>query len=172
MKDVLTALDAITIIYECCPFGANYKKPSQLRTNMKALTNLNKLCPHPPGTHEHLEGTVTMLEQGRLVTKWRTSLAAQYVPGLCREWADLMCSEAPVQAFTPPGEPALNPHWQTLLMDCTGHIGPLVSQPTCPLTVVCLWDQAVRIWSHKKVKAKRVARVMKRPSKKVGAISM
>ena len=106
IKDALTALDTIRIKYDCCPYGANYKKRSQLRTTMKALTKLNKLCPHPPGTHESLEGTVTMLEQGRLVTKWRTSLAAQYVPGLCREWADLMCSEAPVQTFTPPGEPA------------------------------------------------------------------
>lgn len=171
MKDVLTALDAITIMYEGCPFGANYKKPSQLRTNMKALTNLNKLSPHL-ATHEALEGTVTIMEEGALVTKWRTPLAAQYVPGLCREWADTMRSVAPVQAYTPPGEPALQPHWQTLLMDCSGHIGPLVPQPTCPLTLVCPWDQAVRIWNQKKVKVKRVARVMKRPSKKVGAISM
>ena len=99
MKDVLTALDAITIMYECCPFGANYKKSSQIRTTMKALTKLNKLCPHPPGTHEALEGTVTMVEQGRLVTKWRTSLAAQYVPGLHCEWADKIRSVAPVLAY-------------------------------------------------------------------------
>ena len=166
MKDALTELDTIRVKYDCCPYGANYKKPSQLRTTMKALTKLNKLCPHPPGTHEALEGTVTMVEQGRLVTKWKTSLAAQYVPGLCREWADLMCSEAPVQAFTPPGEPALKPHWQTLLMDCTGHTGQLVPQPTCPLTFVCPWDQAVRIWNREKVNGKRAAKVMKRPSNK------
>ncbi len=150
MQSLLATLDTITIKYDCCAYGANYKKRSQLCTNMKALARLGKLCCHPPGTHEALEGIVSIMEEGKLVSVWKTSLAAQYVPGLCREWVEIMRSHALEQAFAPPGAPALSHHWQIWLMDCTGVIDDL-PQPICPATFVCPWARAFRVWSHKRV---------------------
>ena len=146
IKQLLATLGAIVVKYDNCPFGANYKKRSQLRTNMVALTKLSKFCPHPPGTHDVLEGTVTIMKEGKLVNVWKTSLAARYVPGLCREWVEIMRCCAPMQAFTPPGQAAVHPHWQILLMECTGTTSNLLPQPTCPAKFVCPWADAVKIW--------------------------
>ncbi len=159
MEHLLTTLDTITIKYDCCSYGANYKKRSQLRTNMKALTKLGKLCCHPPGTHEVLEGIVSIMEEGRLVSVWKTSLAAQYVPRLCREWAEILRSHAMEQAFAPAGEPALSHHWQVWLMDSTRVMDDLLPQPICPATFVCPWAGAHRVWSHNRAKRRRGQRV-------------
>ena len=179
IKQLLATLGAIVVKYDNCPFGADYKKRSQLRTNMVALTKLSKFCPHPPGTHDVLEGTVTIMKEGKLVNVWKTSLAARYVPGLCREWVEIMRCCAPMQAFTPPGQAAVHPHWQILLMECTGATGNLLPQPTCPAKFVCPWADAVKIWCHPhhrhgqqeakamKKPSRRVAKVMRKPSGKV-----
>ena len=116
LRKILATLGAIVVKYDNCPFGADYKKRSKLRANMDSLAKLSKFCPHPPGTHDVLEGEVTIVQEGKIVSKWKTSLAARCVPGLCREWVEIMRSCAPPQAFTPPGQAAIHPYWQILLI--------------------------------------------------------
>ena len=171
IRKLLAALGAIVVKYDNCEFGANYKKRSQLRTSMAALAELGKLCSHPPGTHDVLEGVVTIAQEGKLVSKWKTSLAARYVPRLCREWVAIMRSCAPPQAFIPPGQAAIHPHWQILLMECTGTTGNLLPQPTCPAKFVCPWANAVKIWCHPHHRhGQQEAKVMKKPSRRVAKV--
>ena len=171
IEQLLETLGAIIVKYDNCPFGANYKKRSQLRTNMVALTKLSKFCSHPPGTHDVLEGTVTIVKEGKLVNVWKTSLAAKYVPALCREWVEIMRSCAPKQAFTPPNQAVVQPHWQILLMECTGTTGNLLPQPTCPAKFVCPWANAVKIWCHPHHRhGQQEAKVMKKPSGRVAKV--
>ncbi len=68
------------VVFDCCAWGAIYKKPTQLRTNMAALSVLAKGCKtRAPHSHETLEGKVTIMDSGKQKSVWKTSLAAKYV---------------------------------------------------------------------------------------------
>ena len=77
---------AIRIEGDQCAFGAAWKKPTAWLTNGGFLKVLAKKCPGPPThtKHDLLEGKVRN-DSGELV--WKTSLAAAYPKGLCREVA-------------------------------------------------------------------------------------
>ncbi|CAK0821436.1 unnamed protein product, partial [Prorocentrum cordatum] len=69
--------------YHSCHYGAPFKKPTAFITNAPALKVIEgrSMCAVP---HERLEGEVKVPDgAGKLVWKWKTSLAAAYPPGLC-----------------------------------------------------------------------------------------
>ncbi len=146
----LQLLGMITVKYDCCAWGACYRKCSQLRTNMAELSKLGKHCRNaPPHKHDVLEGIVTIMRDGKLENVWKTSLAGAYVPVLCRAWAQTLKHHAPPGAHVRPGESALNNQWQIWLMDMSGHTGYcLTPVPTCPAEFSAAWDGALKMWSH------------------------
>ena len=137
--ELLAALGARIVRYECCAWGAVWQKASQLRTNLPALDGLSKRCKDmPPHQHEILEGTVTILKDGVSHTAWKTSLAAKYAPDLCRAWARILKDIAPKNALAlaAPGAKIMLPVWQSWLMQACGlEPGPKFPEmplPTCP----------------------------------------
>lgn len=103
----------------------------------------------PAHTHEHLEGTVGILENGQIVRKWKTSLAGRYVPQLCRAWAVLLRQHAPAEAIRAVKRPGLETCWQLWLMQATGEHGhSFVPTPSCPLSFSTGWENAVAVWDH------------------------
>ena len=103
----------------------------------------------PAHEHEHLEGTVGLLENGQIVRKWKTSLAGRYVPQLCRAWAALLREHAPVEAIRAVNRPGLETCWQLWLMQATEEHGhSFVPTPSCPLSFSTGWENAVAVWDH------------------------
>ena len=103
----------------------------------------------PAHTHEHLEGTVGILENGQIVRKWKTSLAGRYVPQLCRAWAVLLRQHAPAEAIRAVKRPGLETCWQLWLMQATGEHGhSFVPTPSCPQSFSTGWENAVAVWDH------------------------
>ena len=135
MFELLAALGARIVRYECCAWGAVWQKASQLRTNLPALDGLSKRCKDmPPHQHEVLEGTVTMLKDGVNHNVWKTSLSAKYVPDLCRAWARILKGVAPQSALAAPGANGMLPVWQHWLMQACGiEPGPKSKFPDMPL---------------------------------------
>ena len=88
----------------------------------------------PPHAHEVLEGTVTIVENGKPRNVWKTSLAGRYAPALCRAWDTIVKLHAPPGALTAPGVSVMLPDWQRWLMEASNHQDfPLLPSPTCPL---------------------------------------
>jgi hypothetical protein len=167
--------------YECCAWGATYRKCSQLRTNMRALAALGQRCKDlPEHTHEQLEGTVRIMggpavpapgsttkahrpqaaggpaPGSHTVSVWKTSLAAAYPPAFCRRFAQILKREAPPGALRPPGAPTLSAEWQRWLMTASGHQNyPLIELPTCPAAFQSGWEEAVGVWNHQTAQGRR-----------------
>ena len=137
MKELLAALGATCVQYECCAWGATWQKSSQLRTNVEQLAALGKRCRDlPQHSHEVLEGTVTLMIDGSPQNIWKTSLAAKYVPALCRAWAGILKEVAPQNALAAPGATTMSPVWQHWLvracdLEFTEKLKEL-ALPTCP----------------------------------------
>ncbi len=87
----------------------------------------------PEHEHETLEGTVKILVDGKPRAVWKTSLAAKYVPALCRSWAAILRKMAPPSAVTAPGVEPMSDVWQRWLQDVAGVKCPLLPTPECPL---------------------------------------
>ena len=133
LLELLAALGARIVRYECCAWGAVWQKASHLRTNLPALDGLSKRCKDmPPHQHEVLEGTVTMSNDGVNNHVWKTSLAAKYTPDLCRAWARILKGVAPKNALAAPGANIMLPVWQHWLMQSCG-LGPSPKFPEMPL---------------------------------------
>ena len=159
-------LNLKTVRYDCCAWGATFKKPSQLRTNMDALSALGKLCGDVrPHQHETLEGKVTIEQGGRQVSVWKTSLAGRYVPDFCRAWAKVLRTQAPKGALVRPGASPQNPQWQMWLMETTGHVNhPQAPLPICPTRFSSGWENATCVWSHTQERRGKKPKVLKRPA--------
>jgi hypothetical protein len=162
------------VFFETCAYGACYRKATQVRTNCKELLALTRRCRDmPEHCHEQLSGTVTIMgASGKPETRWRTALAAKYVPNLCREWASILRSVAPASAIVLPCQPSLSGLWSAWLQHATGLVdvtGACIAAPTCPEKFVCEWEQALRVWGPFKRPAAAIA---KRPSAHIDAEKM
>ena len=99
----------------------------------------------PAHTHpDKLNGTVTVVLDGRPQTVWKTSLAAKYAPDLCFKWASILAKSAPKGALG--GE--MNPVWQMLLMVVSGTVDLPMPPPTCPSTFTTGWEAATTEWAR------------------------
>ena len=132
--------------------GTPCQKSFTLPAALSALNDLHGSAASqdmPAHTHEHLEGTVGIIENGQLVRKWKTSLAGRYVPQLCRAWAALLRLHAPVGAIPAVKRPGLETCWQLWLMQATGEHGhSFVPTPSCPVSFSTGWENAVAVWDH------------------------
>ncbi len=154
---------AVRVVFDCCAWGACYRKSTELRTNFPKLCSLVRRCSDvPPHTHDQLEGTVTLQDpaSGKLVRCWKTRLAGKYVPELCTAWASILLAHATVlvpAAIVPPGEPAMPLCWQTWLSDACNVLCEPLTTPTCPSSFRCEWANALHVWG-------RHGHVLRRPS--------
>ncbi len=150
------------VLYDCCCYGASYRKTTQLRCNLPSLHVLGATrCKDLP-RHQHtvLEGVVRVWLDGKYQNVWRTRLAAAYVPDLSRAWVRALQKHAPVGAFAEAGTPVMHSDWQRALMDLSGAAdAALLPMPSCPATFVSPGAGAESTWSWK---GKRGAR--KRPA--------
>ena len=146
----LLAMGARQVVYDCCAWGADYWKRSELRTNVPQLAGLQRACIDAGDhTHEHLEGTVTFESPaGIRHTVWKTKLAGKYVPEWCHAFAGSLREVAPEGAIRKSGEASLSPCWQESLMLRAGVASRLLTVPTCPTHYSCEWAAAVSEWSH------------------------
>ena len=141
----------MAIEFDCCRYGATYKKPTKLMTNMACLQSLSRPCsqhPQPQHEHQHLEGTVKIWEDDKLKTYWKTTLAGRYTPQLVRAWAKAAKLVAPQESHVSVEKPAMSCHWQRWLMAESGCIAELITPPLCPLEFATGWEGAVKEWSH------------------------
>ncbi len=160
--------------FHTCAYGASYMKPTMVQTNCGALMGLQKFCTDvdvPPHTHERLEGTVTLRNPvtNVLETMWKTKLAGQYVPGLCRKWAALMAAMAPPAGIFPHKceQWQLQPLAQQLASAARVECAP-VCRPTRPQQFESGWEGAVKTWQHLEP---RLRPTRKRPAAAIGAES-
>jgi len=108
---------------------------------------------------DKLNGTVTVVLDGRPQTVWKTSLAAKYVPNLCFKWASILAKNAPKGALH--GE--MNPVWQTLLMVASCTVDLPTPPPTCPSTFTTGWEDATSEWARNGDTVTRINKKQKRP---------
>ena len=81
-------------VLHMCGWGAPYKKPTGILTNMTALERLVRKCTRD---HEHvaLRGTERVVLDGQLRTRNRTAGAGAYPPALCDAWAQILKAQSP-----------------------------------------------------------------------------
>ena len=149
-------LGMFQVLYSCCAFGATYRKPNEIRTNIGEMRKIGVDCKDlPPHRHkDRLEGTVTVLQDGVWRNVWKTALAAAYPPDLCRAWAKVINEIAPAAGRAERKEISpLNDAWQHWLMEVTdsGHSNVL-AVPECPAHFVVPWEGATSVWSHRESK--------------------
>ena len=77
-----------------CRFELNAVKPTNIMSNLPGIVELALRCNHPRGTHQVLQGTD---ENGR----FRTSIAQEYPPALCRALAGVYVQA--IRADSPAG---------------------------------------------------------------------
>ena len=110
--------------YDCCAWGASYRKRSELRTNVPQLKRLQRACfDMPEHTHEHLDGKVTFLtDRGSRKSIWKTKLAGKYVPEWCHAYARIIFEIAPERARVHGGRQSWSLAWQRQLVVATGFV--------------------------------------------------
>ena len=88
MSSALRRLPGVfDVVWDCCRYDADYKKPTRLLTNMPSLATLGRRC---CGGHSHVK-----LGGGR------TLKAAAYTPSLCAQWAQAASESCPSEAAPP-----------------------------------------------------------------------
>ena len=139
----LARAGAAVLRFDMCCYGAAWRKPTGLATNVGTLGTLARCC---PGHSEHvvLQGTV---RHPTLGTRWRTHFAAAYPPGLARAVGRGLCAAAPRSAWRNQGEPVLHPWWQRRLAaarGCAASGG--VALPPLPASASLGWEGATGQW--------------------------
>ena len=128
---------------DMCRYGALYMKPTTLHTTLPGAEVLGLRC-RGGHWHEHLQGTVRVLEGGRMVSRWRTSLAGKYPPGLCHALASLLALSAPATAFDASGMECSS--WEAELCQACRLPAVLTQPPICPRKAVPAWPADSEGW--------------------------
>ena len=150
IRDAMEALQMFPVLFSCCAFGASYQKNTEVWTTIAEMKSLARSCKDVPDhVHDMLEGKV-FLGDGN--TAWKTSLAAAYVPDLCRAWAECLSKAAPASAK---GGHDLSPAWQEWFMKATGCKDTYLGTPTCPKYFVSPWQGLELVWKDDGSAAKR-----------------
>ena len=129
-----------------CAYGAAWKKPTGLSSNVPGFGAAVRRC---PGCRQHvvLQGSVFVEGIG---WRWRTSYAAAYPPALCRAVAGVLGDAAPPSAYCRPGEPLLAAAWEGELRRAAGAAEPgpgaAVALPVLPRRATLGWEGASRSW--------------------------
>ena len=129
-----------------CAYGAAWKKPTGLCSNLPNFADAVRRC---PGCQQHviLQGSVFVEGIG---WRWRTSYAAAYPPALCRAVARVLGDSAPPSAFCRPNEQLLAPAWEDELWRAAGGAeagpGDAVALPLLPRRATLGWERASRSW--------------------------
>ena len=158
--DAMQTLRMERILFSCCAYGASYQKNTELWSTMAEMKSLARSCSDmPEHAHDTLEGKV-VLEDGS--TAWKTSLAAAYVPDLCRAWANCLSQAAPASAK---GCGNLSSAWQEWFMEATECEDTYLRTPICPSHFVSPWQGLEPVWKEDGSAAKR-KRMKKKGGKK------
>ena len=89
LQSVFRHRDSIFVRWDMCRFGAPYKKPTAILTNMNVLTGLGLLC-RCNCRHQQLRGSETRRGDGKLRRGTKASFAGEYPTSLCMAWASLV----------------------------------------------------------------------------------
>ena len=150
IRDAMEALQMFPVLFSCCAFGASYQKNTEVWTTIVEMKSLGRSCKDvAEHVHDKLEGKVVL---GDGNTAWKTSLAAAYVPDLCRAWAECLTKAAPASAK---GGRDLSPAWQEWFMKATGCKGTYLDTPSCPKYFVSPWQGLELVWKDANRKRKR-----------------
>ena len=148
--DAMQTLRMERILFSCCAYGASYQKNTELWSTIAEMKSLARSCSDmPEHARDKLEGKV-VLEDGS--TAWKTSLAAAYVPDLCRAWADCLSQAAPASAK---GCGNLSTAWQEWFMEATECEDTYLRTPICPSHFVSPWQGLELVWKDDGSAAKR-----------------
>ncbi|CAK0829145.1 unnamed protein product, partial [Prorocentrum cordatum] len=133
LVNIFEKLGCVSFEYHCCRYGAPCLKPTVFVTNVPSLSVIERACVCTV-PHERLEGKVKIPDEtGKLVWKWKTSLAGAYPPGLCRVAARGLKEALGPGALRRDGEPALDPRWERELAAAAGLPQPKpLEVPSCP----------------------------------------
>ncbi|CAK0811644.1 unnamed protein product [Prorocentrum cordatum] len=144
LVNIFEKLGCVSFEYHCCRYGAPYLKPTVFVTNVPSLSVIERACVCTV-PHERLEGKVKIPDEtGKLVWKWKTSLAGAYPPGLCRVAARGLKEALGPGALRRDGEPALDPRWERELAAAAGFPQPKpLEVPSCPRRFTTGWEHAV-----------------------------
>ncbi|CAK0801704.1 unnamed protein product, partial [Prorocentrum cordatum] len=144
LANIFEKLGCVSFEYHCCRYGAPYLKPTVFVTNVPSLSVIERACVCTV-PHERLEGKVKIPDEtGKLVWKWKTSLAGAYPPGLCRVAARGLKEALGPGALRRDGEPALDPRWERELAAAAGLPQPKpLEVPSCPRRFTTGWEHAV-----------------------------
>ncbi|CAK0838390.1 unnamed protein product [Prorocentrum cordatum] len=124
LVNIFEKLGCVSFEYHCCRYGAPYLKPTVFVTNVPSLSVIERACVCIV-PHGRLEGKVKIPDEtGKLVWKWKTSLAGAYPPGLCRVAARGLKEALGPGALRRDGEPALDPRWERELAVAAGFPQP------------------------------------------------
>ena len=136
---------AAEVVLHMCAFGACYRKATQLAGTLPGLASLGRTCPGDH-YHEQLRGTVKLLEGGKWVSKWRTTLANPYPPPLCRALAQLVRKAAPAVRTVDVRSDLQR--WQAALFEARGCKGDFTPgpRPCCPRGCPRAWPADSAGW--------------------------
>ncbi|CAK0844871.1 unnamed protein product [Prorocentrum cordatum] len=150
LQKFLSEHSKVSVVYDCCQFGAPYQKPTRIESDLPELGILERRC-LGGHAHEHLQGKVKVRDrQGRLKQFWRTTLAGAYPPGVCHSAARALARAAPAGAWRPDGDPLLPGHWEAQLRRAAkvGDDQPSLECPSCPRKWVALWPADAEGWGR------------------------
>ena len=128
----LRLANATSTPYECCPFGTTYKKAQLLRSNVPGIEQVGLRC-ECEVPHEHLDGKVQLVVDGRKQWFWKTTLAGRYPPSFCWLHSDVVHSCCPSGGRSGLAEQVFHPFWTKQLSDAIHCSVDAPPTPTCPL---------------------------------------
>ncbi len=146
-------------VLDMCAYGAPYRKSTRIVSSYGPLVHLACRCPGNH-QHEHLQGTVQVVIDGRTQRVWRSTLASSYPPQLCTAWAEVLQAASPALARRQHGDPRVLGDWQALLRSagkCSNEaelerlsaLGRDSSWPSCPRRWVPLWPADAPQWGRR-----------------------
>ena len=140
MADALQRLGCKQFFFDACGFGAAWKKPTVLASNMD-LSFIERRCSrdHP---HALLQGLV---RTGSGPWRWRTGFASAYAPGLCRALAAGLRDAAPVAAKAR-ADNVIDSKWGRELASAAGTECFHVELPAVPHQFQLGWEGATEQW--------------------------
>ena len=128
--------------FPMCAFGTPYQKYTRFSGTLPGLDSLNRVCccglPH-----EHLQGLVRVVHDGKPKWVWKTSLAGRYPARLCQAFTKILAAAAPASGWRQPGE-------HTFKGKCSDELRRIYGDdpsfklrvPSCPHTSAGEWDEA------------------------------
>ena len=140
MAGALRRLGCRMFSFDACGFGAAWKKPTVLASNMD-LSFIERRCRRD---HQHvpLQGLV---RTGSGPWRWRTSFASAYAPELCRGLAAGLCDAASVAAKAR-ADNAIDSKWGRELASATGAEYFHMELPAVPHRFQLGWESATEQW--------------------------